>query len=126
MRTYKKTQRTHRWYKWMIFLLIIVTSFGVYGIHSYAREKADNNSIENHRKDSRLLKEIRNTLEENGYDNSGVTLTKVMDTDGSYTYTALVHHQNIDLEDDVEVGNVYMLLMEMEGAKAVTITFKIF
>lgn len=127
MKNCRKTKKTHILNKICIFLLITVTGFGVYSIHTYAREKADNNSMEVHMQDSRLLREIRNTLEENGYDNSGVTLTKVMDNTGCYVYNAKIHHKDIDIENEEQVQEVYSILrtMQSDGAK-VEISYKIF
>ena len=47
-------------------------------------------------KEARLVKETREFLAEEGFQNSGVMLTKVVDTDGSREYTLIVHHGRID------------------------------
>ena len=39
--------------------------------------------------------ELRSFLGENGYRNSGVTMTEVVETDGSRNYTVTIHHQKI-------------------------------
>lgn len=39
---------------------------------------------------------LRSYLAQQGYHNSGVTLTSVTDTDGTQTYTATIHHAAID------------------------------
>ena len=39
---------------------------------------------------------LRSYLAQQGYHNSGVTLTSVTDTDGARTYTATIHHAEID------------------------------
>ncbi|MBQ7776618.1 MAG: hypothetical protein IJ379_11930 [Lachnospiraceae bacterium] len=40
--------------------------------------------------------EIRDYLEEQGFANSGVTLTKVSEADGTTNYKVLLHHKGID------------------------------
>ncbi len=43
-----------------------------------------------------LVQEARDFLNESGYVNSGVMLTRVVDSDGSRAYTLTVHHGKID------------------------------
>lgn len=40
--------------------------------------------------------QVKSYLQEEGYENSGVTLTKVLYEDGSREYTLNVHHKRID------------------------------
>ena len=47
-------------------------------------------------KEACLVRETRKFLEEEGFRDSGVMLTKVVDTDGSRKYTLTVHHGSID------------------------------
>ena len=58
-----------------------------------------------------LTKETREFLTEEGFLNSGVMLTKVVDADGSREYTLTVHHGRIDemTEEEREI-----LLEKME------------
>ncbi len=46
-------------------------------------------------KESELVKEVREFLAESGLENSGVTLTRVVEQDGSRNYTLTVHHGKI-------------------------------
>lgn len=41
------------------------------------------------------VKDIRGYLNEQGYENSGIALTKVLEADGSRSYTLQVHHRRI-------------------------------
>lgn len=47
-------------------------------------------------KEELLVKETRAFLNEEGFRNSGVMLTKVIEADGSRQYTLTVHHGEID------------------------------
>ena len=47
-------------------------------------------------KEKELTREIRDVLEEKGFENSGVMVTRVVETDGSRRYTVTVHHGSID------------------------------
>ena len=42
------------------------------------------------------LQEVRTFLEEEGYRNSGVMMTKVIEADGSRSYTVTINHGRID------------------------------
>lgn len=48
-----------------------------------------------------LVQEVRDYLQQAGFQNSGVMLTRVVDGDGSREYTLTVHHSKIDKMDDV-------------------------
>lgn len=43
-----------------------------------------------------LVRQTRDFLDESGYVNSGVMLTRVVDSDGTREYTITVHHGKID------------------------------
>lgn len=113
----------------MIALLIMIALaiWSICGIKAYAVEKADNDKIEYQLKESSFLREVRKCMEESGYYNSGVTLTKVMDIDGMISYTALVHHQDIDLEDTEKVNQVYASLEKIDIPMAnAIVNYKLF
>ena len=50
-------------------------------------------------KERQLVKDIRDYLKEQGYRNSGVMLTRVIEQDGTRNYTVTVHHEKIDKMD---------------------------
>lgn len=47
-------------------------------------------------KEQQLVKDTRAYLNRQGFDNSGVMLTRVVDESGSRMYTVTVHHSEID------------------------------
>ncbi len=47
-------------------------------------------------KEKEYVTALRNYLAQQGYHNSGITLTSVTDADGARTYTATIHHAAID------------------------------
>lgn len=47
-----------------------------------------------------MVQEVRDYLEKEGYKNSGVMLTRVLEADGSREYTLTVHHGKIDALTD--------------------------
>lgn len=47
-----------------------------------------------------LVQEARDYLNQAGFQNSGVTLNRVVDADGSIEYTMTIHHGKIDKMDE--------------------------
>ncbi len=76
------------------------TNLSVQEIEGYYREK-----------EQELVEGVRAFLEERGFSNSGVMLTRVVDTDGSRQYTLTVHHGRINRMDETDRQN---LLKELE------------
>lgn len=57
-------------------------------------------------KEKELVCETRDFLEEAGFSNSGVTLTRVIDSKGEREYTMTIHHGKIDKMDETERENL--------------------
>ena len=63
--------------------------------------------------ENKLLADTRAFLNQEGYYNSGVTLTRVVDSDGSREYTITIHHSRIDRMDDFEKQELKNALEEL-------------
>lgn len=61
-----------------------------------SEDSAEAQRIENRAQEQQMLTQMRQYLNENGYRNSGVTLTYVTDAAGNYEYTFTIHHKLID------------------------------
>lgn len=55
-------------------------------------------------KEKQLREDVRDYLDENGFRNSGVTVTRVVSDDGRREYTVTVHHGRIDAMTEEERG----------------------
>lgn len=53
-------------------------------------------------KERQLVKDTRQELERQGFANSGVMLTRVVEGDGKRTYTVTIHHREIDRLETAE------------------------
>lgn len=60
------------------------------------------------------LKETRQLLEEHGYQNCGVTMTRITEADGSREYTVLLHHRKLQKLSAEEKSAVISSLSDME------------
>lgn len=79
-----------------ILLVLIAAFFCVETVMS--RTNVDARELEEYylSKEQELTREIRKVLEEKGFENSGVMVTRVVETDGGRRYTVTVHHGRID------------------------------
>lgn len=62
--------------------------------------------------ESRLLEEIRIYLTEQGFKNSGVTLKRIVDEDGSREYRFTIHHSRIDYMSGEERNQLNRVLKD--------------
>lgn len=77
----------------VVLILIIVLCVGGTA-RSESRDEAQR--VENRVQEQQLLTVVRQYLKNNGYTNSGVTLTYVTDADGDPEYTFTIHHKRIN------------------------------
>lgn len=77
-------------------ILILVTAFCCAGT-VLSRARFSERELERYYREteSRLVEEAREYLDRQGYENSGVMLTRVVDMDGSREYTLSIHHGRI-------------------------------
>jgi len=84
----------------MIFLTAVLMSIIFLGIRitvvsqTEISKQAMNEYYKEAGKEYSLM--LRTYLDKIGYSNSGVTLTRTIDTDGTATYKATIHHKAID------------------------------
>ena len=79
--------------------------------------------IENRAQEQQMLTQMRQYLNENGYRNSGVTLTYVTAEDGRCDYTFTIHHRRIDEMKEEERERLTLELLQVcnvTGDSAVT------
>lgn len=93
-------------------LLVLATTYFCVGT-VFSRTDLSRRELENYyyEKEQELVREARQFLDGEGYTNSGVMLTRVVDSDGSRSYTLTVHHGRIDGMGEEDRG---LLLVELE------------
>ena len=110
-----------------ILVLAVLVLWSICSIQANAAERAENDKAEYQLQESQFKSEIRTCLEEMGYNNSGITMTKVMDADGSREYTVLVHHQDLDTDDFENVDEIYGILSQIQmPGENMTVNYTIF
>ncbi len=100
--------------------LVLVTAFCVVQTVK-SRRALDMQELECYyqAKEKEMVRETRDFLQEEGYKNSGVTLTRVVDNEGKRQYTMTIHHGKIDKMDERAreslKGELSALAFEEEG-----------
>ena len=85
--------------KWILttIVLILVTAFSIAGtVISKNDFKAGELEQYYLQKEKQLTEDVRDFLNQKGYRNSGVTVTRVVEANGNREYTVTVHHGDID------------------------------
>ena len=67
-------------------------------------------------KEEQLVREARKYLNAQGYQDSGVMLTRVVGADGSRVYTVTLHHSDFDRLEEAEREALVRKLAELEFA----------
>lgn len=89
---------------WVLTLcLVLVSAFCITGTVMSGSNK-DERRLELYyrEQEQQLVRDTRNYLNQSGFQNSGVTLTRVVNEDGVREYTVTVHHDKIHRMDDME------------------------
>lgn len=89
-----------------VFVTVLFVMISAFCISQTVSGKEDGEAKEQEafyrEQENKLLADTRAFLNQEGYYNSGVTLTRVVDSDGSREYTITIHHSRIDRMDDFE------------------------
>lgn len=81
--------------------LVLISVFCITGT-VYSQSKISERELENYyrEKEQKMVCEVREYLNQSGFENSGVTLTRVLEADGMREYTLTVHHGRIEGMDE--------------------------
>lgn len=85
-----------------VVLVMVAAYFCVETVSCRVDVAAEEMEMYYREKEAQLVKETREFLKEEGFANSGVMLTKVVDVEGDREYTLTVHHGKIDEMSETE------------------------
>lgn len=77
----------------MFFGIMMVISIGI-GMKIHAQNKEIQRAEYREAIESAYISDIRMVMEENGYSNSGVNMTKVTNEDGEWEYNVVIYHHS--------------------------------
>lgn len=82
-------------------ILIMVTAFCISGTVVSQEKNGQQIETKYYREmEKEYVSAVRSLLAQKGYQNSGVTMTEVVEADGSRSYTVTIHHKGIDALSD--------------------------
>lgn len=105
---------------WMATMLLVLMATLFSSLTVFSRTKLEGREVEAYylEKENDLKQEIRDFLNVNGFTNSGVMLTRVVDADGAREYTITMHHGKLkrltDAERESLVGDLEELSFDDE------------
>lgn len=100
-----------------VILLLCVAGFLVKGtVVSQAKSRIQEENETYHEMEKDYIRKTREVLEEEGFENSGVNLTKVIDGEGNRTYTMVVHNSKINRLEAEEKEELETVLKSIEFA----------
>lgn len=77
--------------------LVLITAFCITGtVNGQRKLEGYEQDVLYRAQENCMVQEVRDYLEQEGYKNSGVMLTRVLEADGSREYTLTVHHGRIE------------------------------
>lgn len=108
-------------------MLVLVAALSIAGT-VMCRTRPDHTELEGYylEKEAQLVKDTMAYLDGHGFTNGGVMLTRVVDGDGSRTYTVTVHHRRIGKMDETgqeDLARELAALAFEESGSAVTFLF---
>lgn len=110
-----------------ILLIVVAILWCVVGIKVNAAEKAENDRVEYQLQEIEFKQEVRECMENMGYFNSGITVTKIMNEDGSREYSVRVHNQYLNMDDCDKVDEIYDTLSAVQVVgDNITVEYTIF
>lgn len=87
--------------------LVLFSAFCITGtVYSQSRVSERELEMYYREKEKEMVREVREYLNQEGYENSGVTLTRVAEADGGREYTLTVHHGRINRMDEEDRENL--------------------
>ena len=95
-------------------LLILVSTFFISGtVQSQSAENISETERYYQELEKEYVREIRNYLNTQGYENSGVTLTRTVDEQGSREYQVTLHHKYLKKLSPQEQENIFEMIEAM-------------
>ena len=100
-----------------VIVLLCVTGFLIKGtVVSQAKSRIQQENEAYHEMEKDYIRKTREALKENGFENSGINLTKVIDEDGKRTYRVVVHNSKINRLNNSEKNTLEAILKSIEFA----------
>ncbi|MCM1127601.1 MAG: hypothetical protein NC429_14170 [Lachnospiraceae bacterium] len=97
-----------------ILLVVIGALFLSMAAHSQSEKLVKEQKEYYKTLEQEYVEALRNLLEEQGYSNSGITMNRVIEEDGTTQYIVTIHHGRIEHLDDKEKSDLLSKCEEVE------------
>lgn len=97
-----------------VLLVMIGTLFLSMAVLSQSREAVREQREYYKALEQEYVKRMSEFLEEQGYANSGITMNRVIEEDGTLQYTVTIHHRRIEQLDDIQREELLSKCQEIE------------
>ena len=95
-------------------LLVLISTFFISGtVQSQSAENISENEKYFQELEREYVREIRDYLNAQGYENSGVTLTRTVDAQGDREYRVTLHHKYLEKLSKQERENIFGIIADM-------------
>ena len=96
-----------------IVLVLVITFCAVGTVKSISKESAASEEAYYQELEKNYIRQVRAYLEEEGFRNSGVTMTRVLTQEGKREYNVLIHNSRLNNLSDAEKEGLKAELKEL-------------
>lgn len=109
----------------LLVTMMLIFSISLFMGMTVSSKGTSNLSLEEHYRllEQDMVRDVRHYLNEHGYRNSGITLTRVVDEAENRAYTLTVHHDKIEKMDDAKRAELSRNLLQF-GFEFTTCSFE--
>lgn len=108
--------RTYRFYFITFIFVFVIVSMVTITVNATEDKRLQHNNEYYEELEEQYIEALRSSLEENGYRNAGITMTKVFYENGEREYTVRLHHRRMEklskAEQDALLENISQIAIE--------------
>ncbi len=110
----------------LVAVIILAVFFGVTGVvRSAENREAAEACMQRENSEKEFVGEVRMLLTEQGYDNCGINLSRVGDTEQGWEYTVRIHHHKLVENEErcKQLKHEIIMLSDLNAREGLTVEF---
>lgn len=88
--------------KGLVSLIVVVIAFSIFSINAHGMDNKKIHIVKNTEAEKEFVDNVKITLNDMGFENAGISLTKEVNEKGGLDYTISIHHRRIDKMDEYQ------------------------
>ena len=88
--------------KGLVALIVVVIAFSIFSINAHGMDNKKIHIVKNTEAEKEFVDNVKITLNDMGFENAGISLTKEVNEKGGLDYTISIHHRRIDKMDEYQ------------------------